>query len=87
MYLSLCSGGFSGDELLKLWKGLFYCLWMQDKPLLQVCFVCIAYRLLSGEGAACFTHQRTGSGHNPPLARYFVLFIRHTAETVRRSIV
>ncbi|XP_037542666.1 ribosomal RNA processing protein 1 homolog A [Nematolebias whitei] len=29
------SGGFSADELLKLWKGLFYCLWMQDKPLLQ----------------------------------------------------
>ncbi|KAM9850481.1 ribosomal RNA processing protein 1 homolog B [Aulostomus maculatus] len=29
------TGGFSGDELLKLWKGLFYCLWMQDKPLLQ----------------------------------------------------
>ncbi|XP_070832111.1 ribosomal RNA processing protein 1 homolog B-like [Chaetodon trifascialis] len=29
------SGGFTGDELLKLWKGLFYCLWMQDKPLLQ----------------------------------------------------
>ncbi|XP_029926332.1 ribosomal RNA processing protein 1 homolog A-like isoform X1 [Myripristis murdjan] len=28
-------GGFTGDELLKLWKGLFYCLWMQDKPLLQ----------------------------------------------------
>nr|XP_033473216.1 ribosomal RNA processing protein 1 homolog B isoform X2 [Epinephelus lanceolatus] len=30
------SGGFTGDELLKLWKGLFYCLWMQDKPLLQL---------------------------------------------------
>ncbi|XP_038870833.1 ribosomal RNA processing protein 1 homolog B-like [Salvelinus namaycush] len=29
------NGGFTGDELLKLWKGLFYCLWMQDKPLLQ----------------------------------------------------
>uniref|UniRef100_A0A3Q2ZVS3 Ribosomal RNA processing protein 1 homolog B-like n=1 Tax=Kryptolebias marmoratus TaxID=37003 RepID=A0A3Q2ZVS3_KRYMA len=29
------SGGFTEDELLKLWKGLFYCLWMQDKPLLQ----------------------------------------------------
>uniref|UniRef100_A0A3P8UFA9 Ribosomal RNA processing 1B n=1 Tax=Amphiprion percula TaxID=161767 RepID=A0A3P8UFA9_AMPPE len=29
------SDGFTGDELLKLWKGLFYCLWMQDKPLLQ----------------------------------------------------
>ncbi|XP_012994646.2 ribosomal RNA processing protein 1 homolog A [Esox lucius] len=28
-------GGFSSDELLKLWKGLFYCLWMQDKLLLQ----------------------------------------------------
>ncbi|KAK9538156.1 hypothetical protein VZT92_005709 [Zoarces viviparus] len=31
----LATGGFTGDELLKLWKGLFYCLWMQDKPLLQ----------------------------------------------------
>uniref|UniRef100_A0A3Q4HXZ4 Ribosomal RNA processing protein 1 homolog B-like n=1 Tax=Neolamprologus brichardi TaxID=32507 RepID=A0A3Q4HXZ4_NEOBR len=31
----LCPGEFSGEELLKLWKGLFYCLWMQDKPLLQ----------------------------------------------------
>ncbi|KAK5601969.1 ribosomal RNA-processing protein 1 [Crenichthys baileyi] len=29
------AGGFTGDEVLKLWKGLFYCLWMQDKPLLQ----------------------------------------------------
>lgn len=29
------TGGFTGDELLKLWKGLFYCLWMQDKPLVQ----------------------------------------------------
>lgn len=29
------AGGFTDVELLKLWKGLFYCLWMQDKPLLQ----------------------------------------------------
>ncbi|CAN9498046.1 unnamed protein product [Ophioblennius macclurei] len=29
------TGGFTAVELLKLWKGLFYCLWMQDKPLLQ----------------------------------------------------
>ncbi|KAG7502228.1 ribosomal RNA processing 1-like B [Solea senegalensis] len=29
------TGGFTSDELLKLWKGLFYCLWMQDKPLMQ----------------------------------------------------
>ncbi|NXJ78044.1 RRP1B protein, partial [Trogon melanurus] len=28
-------GGFSHEELLKIWKGLFYCVWMQDKPLLQ----------------------------------------------------
>ncbi|XP_019731245.1 ribosomal RNA processing protein 1 homolog A [Hippocampus comes] len=27
--------GFTSEEMLKLWKGLFYCLWMQDKPLLQ----------------------------------------------------
>ncbi|XP_015491643.1 ribosomal RNA processing protein 1 homolog B isoform X2 [Parus major] len=29
------AGGFSQDEMLKIWKGLFYCMWMQDKPLLQ----------------------------------------------------
>ncbi|XP_053482272.1 ribosomal RNA processing protein 1 homolog B [Ictalurus furcatus] len=28
-------GGFTSEDLLKIWKGLFYCLWMQDKPLLQ----------------------------------------------------
>ncbi|ELV10334.1 Ribosomal RNA processing protein 1 like protein A [Tupaia chinensis] len=29
------AGGFTHDELLKVWKGLFYCMWMQDKPLVQ----------------------------------------------------
>ncbi|KAM4702393.1 ribosomal RNA processing protein 1 homolog B-like [Discoglossus pictus] len=29
------SGGFTEVEFTKIWKGLFYCLWMQDKPLLQ----------------------------------------------------
>ncbi|XP_058689857.1 ribosomal RNA processing protein 1 homolog B [Poecile atricapillus] len=29
------AGGFSQEEMLKIWKGLFYCMWMQDKPLLQ----------------------------------------------------
>ncbi|KAI5616986.1 ribosomal RNA processing protein 1-like A-like [Silurus asotus] len=29
-------GGFTAEDLLKIWKGLFYCLWMQDKPLLQL---------------------------------------------------
>ncbi|XP_063301777.1 ribosomal RNA processing protein 1 homolog A-like [Pelobates fuscus] len=34
-YLSARSGGFTEDEFSKIWKGLFYCMWMQDKPLLQ----------------------------------------------------
>ncbi|CAO2608563.1 Ribosomal RNA processing protein 1 homolog A [Lemmus lemmus] len=29
------TGAFTPDEMLKIWKGLFYCLWMQDKPLQQ----------------------------------------------------
>ncbi|XP_076822295.1 uncharacterized protein LOC143468783 [Clavelina lepadiformis] len=28
-------GGFTRDELIKIWKGLFYCMWMSDKPLVQ----------------------------------------------------
>ncbi|XP_068686639.1 ribosomal RNA processing protein 1 homolog B-like [Montipora foliosa] len=27
--------GFSDVDLLKIWKGLFYCMWMSDKPLIQ----------------------------------------------------
>ena len=30
------AGSFSQEELLKIWKGLFYCMWVQDEPLLQV---------------------------------------------------
>ncbi|KAM5275454.1 ribosomal RNA processing protein 1 homolog B isoform 2-T2 [Hipposideros larvatus] len=29
------TGGFSQEELLKIWKGLFYCMWVQDDPPLQ----------------------------------------------------
>ncbi|XP_028348494.1 ribosomal RNA processing protein 1 homolog B isoform X2 [Physeter macrocephalus] len=29
------TGGFSQEELLKIWKGLFYCMWVQNEPLLQ----------------------------------------------------
>ncbi|XP_020008224.2 ribosomal RNA processing protein 1 homolog B isoform X3 [Castor canadensis] len=29
------TGGFSQEELLKIWKGLFYCMWVQDEPPLQ----------------------------------------------------
>ncbi|KAL4219159.1 Ribosomal RNA processing protein 1 B [Mactra antiquata] len=28
-------GGFTYEDFLKIWKGLHYCMWMQDKPLLQ----------------------------------------------------
>lgn len=31
-------GGFSQEELLKIWKGLFYCVWVQEEPLLQVTY-------------------------------------------------
>ena len=24
------------NDVLKLWKGLFYCMWMSDKPKVQV---------------------------------------------------
>ena len=27
---------FEELELLKLWKGLYFCMWMADKPLVQV---------------------------------------------------
>ncbi|KAL1771488.1 ribosomal RNA processing protein 1-like B [Sigmodon hispidus] len=29
------TGSFSQEELLKIWKGLFHCMWVQDEPLLQ----------------------------------------------------
>ncbi|XP_053313727.1 ribosomal RNA processing protein 1 homolog B [Spea bombifrons] len=34
-YLRARSDGFTEEEFCKIWKGLFYCMWMQDKPLLQ----------------------------------------------------
>ena len=36
--LFVFSGGLSEDDLMKIWKGLHYCMWMQDKPLIQVPF-------------------------------------------------
>ncbi|XP_064470568.1 ribosomal RNA processing protein 1 homolog B-like isoform X1 [Ornithodoros turicata] len=27
--------GFTEESMMKLWKGLFYCMWMTDKPLVQ----------------------------------------------------
>ena len=34
--LQIILKGFSEVDLLKIWKGLFYCMWMSDKPLIQV---------------------------------------------------
>ena len=51
-------GGFSQEELLKIWKGLFYCMWVQDEPLLQVTYSSLCH--VAGLGApvterpACF---------------------------------
>ena len=35
----IVTDGFVEEDFLKLWKGLHYCLWMQDKPLIQVNFI------------------------------------------------
>jgi len=32
---STSSNPFQEEELLRIWKGLFYCYWMSDKPLIQ----------------------------------------------------
>lgn len=31
---------FTEEDFMRLWKGLFYSMWMSDKPLIQVCFNC-----------------------------------------------
>lgn len=50
------AGGFTHDELLKVWKGLFYCMWMQDKPLLQV-------SVWGGRGSRSSSDGRRTHGH------------------------
>ena len=34
--MSLFPAEFTHMEMMKLWKGLYYCMWMSDKPLVQV---------------------------------------------------
>jgi ribosomal RNA-processing protein 1 len=31
----MLSTGLTKGDMLKLWKGLFYCMWMSDKPKVQ----------------------------------------------------
>jgi len=40
MSYDMILGVFGNDEFLKVWKGLHYCLWMTDKPLIQVFMRC-----------------------------------------------
>lgn len=32
---TLKSSEFTNNDFLRLWKGLYYCMWMSDKPLVQ----------------------------------------------------
>ncbi|XP_032132645.1 ribosomal RNA processing protein 1 homolog B isoform X2 [Sapajus apella] len=43
------TGGFSQEELLKIWKGLFYCMWVQDEPLLQNLFIQTFWQTMNRE--------------------------------------
>ena len=40
---------FTYDDLIKIWKGLYYNMWMADKPILQVVFILIDI-LFKGRG-------------------------------------
>ena len=40
-------------QMLKLWKGMFYCMFLSDKPLVQVCWHSHADALLFATGGAC----------------------------------
>ena len=41
LFLFHVSLGLTESDMLKLWKGLFYCMWMSDKPKVQVNIKCI----------------------------------------------
>ena len=51
---------FTHDDLIKIWKGLYYNMWMADKPLLQVrlfhlCFIfCSSFHLLGSISSTNF---------------------------------
>ncbi|XP_071210539.1 ribosomal RNA processing protein 1 homolog B-like isoform X1 [Salvelinus alpinus] len=62
-------GGFECDELLKLWKGLFYCLWMQDKPLLQ----------------EELSNQISGLMHNFQTTQSQFMFLETFLQTIKRE--
>jgi ribosomal RNA-processing protein 1 len=38
---------FSYEDLIKIWKGLYYNMWMADKPILQVIISLLIFNLFS----------------------------------------
>jgi ribosomal RNA-processing protein 1 len=50
------SSFFTYDDLIKIWKGLYYNMWMADKPILQVVFIFRYFRILFFcKGSTSFT--------------------------------
>jgi ribosomal RNA-processing protein 1 len=47
----------SEEEMLKLWKALFYCVWMSDKPLVQQELIVRTAGLVRRLGGACAPAQ------------------------------
>ncbi|KAG8231951.1 hypothetical protein J437_LFUL008871 [Ladona fulva] len=48
--------GFTEEDFMRIWKGLFYCMWMSDKPLVQEEVAENISNLIHsvGEGDSCF---------------------------------
>ncbi|XP_068122536.1 ribosomal RNA processing protein 1 homolog B [Hyperolius riggenbachi] len=63
-------GGFGADEFSKIWKGLFYCMWMQDKPLLQeelaLNMAKLVHSLQSRESRNLFIREQSGFTEDGP---------------------
>jgi ribosomal RNA-processing protein 1 len=57
-FLSASGHDLPPAEMAKLWKGIFYCFWMSDKPLVQQALATELAELLliisSSEGAFAF---------------------------------
>lgn len=46
-YLILFLPAFTDDDFQRIWKGLFYTMWMSDKPLTQVCIFVVLSSIMS----------------------------------------
>ncbi|KAK3568772.1 hypothetical protein QTP86_017434 [Hemibagrus guttatus] len=81
-------GGFTSEDLLKIWKGLFYCLWMQDKPLLQVkLFPCPSGAIVSPQVKAQeeISHTISSLIHSFHTTNTQLLYFTTFLQTVKRE--